>query len=69
VTSPPDPAPAPRGTIVWLAWRMLWYNRPRFGFAVAGIAGAFFLAAAQFGLLVGWIGTITALIRHAPTAR
>ncbi len=44
---------------------MLLHNRPRLAFTIAGIAVAFFLAAAQFGLLVGWINTLTALIRHA----
>lgn len=74
---PPDTALAPpavgeRGApsllrlVPLIAGRMLWHNRPRLIFTVIGIAGAFFLAAAQFGLLVGWINTITALIRHAP---
>lgn len=48
-----------------LAARMLLHNRPRLAFTVGGIAAAFFLAAAQWGLLVGWINTLTALIRHA----
>lgn len=45
---------------------MLLHNRPRLLFTVAGIASAFFLSAAQTGLMVGWIHTLTALIRHAP---
>lgn len=54
------PAPAPQ-----IALRMLLHNRSRFFSTVAGIAFAFFLAAAQVGLLVGWINTNSALIEHA----
>jgi putative ABC transport system permease protein len=45
--------------------RMLLHKRSRFLFANAGIAVAFFLSAAQFGLMVGWCNTCSALIRHA----
>lgn len=48
-----------------LAGRMLLHNRARFVSTVAGIAIAFFLAAAQVGLLVGWSNTISAIINHA----
>lgn len=48
-----------------IALPMLLHNRARLAFTVAGVAVAFFLALAQCGLLVGWVNTITALIRHA----
>lgn len=48
-----------------LAVRMLTHNRRRLLATAFGIAIAFFLTAAQLGLLVGWIDTNTALIRHA----
>ena len=51
--------------IARLTVEMLRHNRTRTLFTVAGVAVAFFLAAAQFGLLVGWINTNTAIIRHA----
>jgi putative ABC transport system permease protein len=44
---------------------MLRHNPTRFCVTIASIAVTFFLAAAQFGLLVGWINTNTAIIRHA----
>jgi len=44
---------------------MLFHNHLRFAMTVIGIAIAFFLAAAQIGLLVGWINTNSAIIRHA----
>lgn len=51
---------------IWqLAWAMLIHNRLRLLFTVLGVATAFLLAAAQFGLLVGWTNTNTALITHA----
>ena len=43
---------------------MLLNNRLRFFMTVAGIAIAFFLAAAQIGLLVGWVNTNSAIIRN-----
>ncbi len=69
-TRSPSSTPAKRLALwrrpaVRLAAQMLLHNRPRLAFTIAGIAVAFFLAAAQFGLLVGWINTLTALIRHA----
>jgi putative ABC transport system permease protein len=54
-----------RHPVARLAVEMLRHNRTRSYFAIGGVALAFFLAAAQFGLLVGWINTNTALIRHA----
>ena len=54
-----------RHPVARLAVGMLRHNRTRTLFTVAGVAVAFFLAAAQFGLLVGWINTNTAIIRHA----
>ncbi len=48
-----------------LAWRMLSYQKGRLIGTTLGVAVGFFLAASQFGLLVGWINTTTALIRHA----
>ncbi len=63
---PPVPFHAQSARIVIrLALEMLRHNRTRAIFAAAGVALAFFLAAAQFGLLVGWVNTNTALIRHA----
>jgi putative ABC transport system permease protein len=44
---------------------MLLHNRMRFFMTIIGIAVAFFLAAAQIGLLVGWIHTNSAIITHA----
>jgi putative ABC transport system permease protein len=48
-----------------LAAEMARHSPGRFIATVLGVGVAFFLAAAQFGLLVGWIHTNTALIRHA----
>lgn len=48
-----------------LAIAMLLHNRTRAIAAVVGVAVAFFLGAAQFGLLVGWVRTCTAIIRHS----
>jgi putative ABC transport system permease protein len=48
-----------------LACRMLSHKPTRFILTVLGIGVAFFLAASQIGLMVGWIHTNTALIRHA----
>jgi len=48
-----------------LAVKMLLHNRSRFAMTTAGIAVAFFLSAAQVGLLVGWCDTCSALVRHA----
>lgn len=44
---------------------MLTHNRWRLLFTVLGVGATFFLAAAQFGLLVGWITITPALITHA----
>jgi putative ABC transport system permease protein len=48
-----------------LALRMLLYKKVRFLLTVLGIGVAFFLSAAQVGLLVGWSKTTSAVIRHA----
>ncbi len=50
--------------IMPVATKMLFHNRLRFFMTVIGIAIAFFLAAAQIGLLVGWINTNSAIINH-----
>lgn len=51
--------------IVPVSTQMLLYNRQRFIMTILGIAIAFFLAAAQIGLLVGWIHTNSAIINHS----
>jgi putative ABC transport system permease protein len=51
--------------VIPIATQMLFHNHLRFAITVIGIAIAFFLAAAQIGLLVGWINTNSAIIRHA----
>lgn len=45
--------------------QMLVHKRLRFVITIVGIALCFFLAAAQIGLLVGWVNTNSAIIRHA----
>ena len=58
--------PAAKLQCAWsLAWKMLAHNRLRLLFTVLGVGAAFFLAAAQFGLLVGWVKSTPALITHA----
>ena len=52
-------------TACLLAWTMLAHNISRLFFTILGVGTAFFLAAAQFGILIGWIYTTTALINHA----
>jgi putative ABC transport system permease protein len=47
------------------ALTMLFHNLSRFCVTLIGISFAFFLAAAQVGLLVGWCNTNSAIIRHA----
>lgn len=47
-----------------IATSMLMHNRLRFFMTVTGIAIAFFLAAAQIGLLVGWVNTNSAIINN-----
>ncbi len=41
------------------------HRKTRLALTIMGVAVAFFLAAAQFGLLVGWIHTNIALLNHA----
>ena len=48
-----------------VALRMLWHKPVRAVFTAMGLGALFFLSAAQIGLLVGWCGTCSALIRHA----
>jgi putative ABC transport system permease protein len=48
-----------------ISLKMLLHNKARSLAAVVGIAVAFFLSAAQVGLMVGWCNTISAIIRHA----
>jgi putative ABC transport system permease protein len=51
--------------VLTVAVKMLLHNRSRFALTNAGIAVAFFLSAAQFGLMVGWCNTASAVVRHA----
>lgn len=51
--------------VIAVSTKMLSHNRMRFVMTVTGIAIAFFLAAAQIGLLVGWINTNSAIINNA----
>ena len=51
--------------IIPVSTQMLFHNRLRFVITIIGIATAFILAAAQIGLLVGWINTNSAIINHA----
>jgi putative ABC transport system permease protein len=48
-----------------LAYKMLLHHKTRLVVTVLGIGVAFFLSAAQLGLLVGWCNTTSALVRHA----
>lgn len=48
-----------------IAIEMLLHGKLRALSTLLGVAVAFFLAAAQFGLLVGWCNTCSAIIRHA----
>lgn len=48
-----------------VALRMLWHKPSRAVITTLGLGALFFLSAAQVGLLVGWCGTCSALIRHA----
>src|SRR5712691_9438487 len=47
------------------AFKMLFHNKSRFFATLVGISFAFFLAAVQIGLLIGWCNTNSAIIRHA----
>lgn len=53
-----------KSVVTMVSSKMLLHNRLRFFMTVAGIAIAFFLAAAQIGLLVGWINTNSAIINN-----
>lgn len=44
---------------------MMLHNRTRLILTILGVAIAFFLVVAQSGLLIGWINTCTAIVRHA----
>jgi len=48
-----------------IALKMLLYNRLRLLVAVVGVVFAFFLTAAQSGILIGWCNTVSAIIRNA----
>jgi putative ABC transport system permease protein len=48
-----------------IAIKMLSHKKPRCLLTVLGLGVAFFLTAAQTGLLVGWCNTTSAVIRHA----
>ena len=48
-----------------ISFQMLVHNQARRIATVFAIAILFFLSAAQVGLLVGWCGTTSAIIRHA----
>jgi putative ABC transport system permease protein len=52
-------------TVMFIAVKMLWHKKSRFILTMVGIAVSFFLCAAQFGLLVGWCNTNSAIISHA----
>src|SRR5579859_3122180 len=52
-------------SLLAIALRMLLHRPGRCAVALAGSGAAFFLSAAQAGLLVGWCNTATAVIRHA----
>jgi putative ABC transport system permease protein len=51
--------------IVLIPFKMLLHKMPRTCLAVVGIGVAFFLSAAQLGLMVGWCNTNSAIIQHA----
>src|SRR5712691_10018194 len=53
------------GWMLITALKMLFYNKSRFFATLVGISFAFFLAAVQIGLLIGWCNTNSAIIRHA----
>jgi putative ABC transport system permease protein len=48
-----------------MALKMLLHKKSRFLLTTAGIGVAFFLSAAQVGLMVGWCNTCSALVRHS----
>ncbi len=54
-----------KATVTTLSLAILRHRPMRTAVTAAGVAVAFFLTCAQFGLLVGWCHTLTALIRHA----
>jgi putative ABC transport system permease protein len=51
--------------IATIALKLLAEKKTRMLFTVLGLATLFFLSAAQFGLLVGWCNTNSAIVRHA----
>lgn len=51
--------------VIPVSTQMLFHNRMRLVMTIIGIALAFFLAAAQIGLLVGWTNTNSAIITHS----
>jgi putative ABC transport system permease protein len=48
-----------------IAFKMLLHKKSRSISTIVGVATAFFLSAAQIGLLIGWCHTCSAIIRHA----
>lgn len=50
---------------MYLGWLMLSQKRVRLAASVVGLGVLFFLSAAQFGLLVGWCGSCSAIVRHS----
>lgn len=50
--------------LLTIAYRTLLHKKARLVFTVFGLAVLFFLSAAQIGLLIGWINTITAVMAH-----
>lgn len=48
-----------------VAVKMLLHNKVRSVSTTIGVAVAFFLSAAQIGLMIGWCNTTSAIIRHA----
>lgn len=50
---------------IQIAVKMLTANKPRLVVTVIGVATAFFLAAAQVGLLCGWVNTVSAILINA----
>lgn len=48
-----------------ISLRMLLHKKSRFLATLLGTAALFFLCAAQVGLLVGWVKTTSAIVRHA----
>src|SRR4051812_34813120 len=61
---PPRVLPGDK-SMMSITLKMLTHNKVRLLVAILGIGVAFFLGAAQIGLLVGWCNTNSAIISHA----